>query len=62
MTKRDFLHQAILGICGNASFGNGHGSFVDYQSWARRITEAAEALTYETERLAGFDEEPDKPP
>jgi hypothetical protein len=61
MTKKDCFYRAILSVCRNSAFGNGHGSYVDYGKWAKRIVEAAETLTDTTEEFIGF-EEPDQPP
>lgn len=63
MTEKEFYQRALLRIASNSAFGNGHGSYVDYHSWAKRIHEAAEALLYVAERHRHFDDdEPEQPP
>ena len=63
MTENEFFQRALLQIAANSSFGNGHGSYVDYYSWANRINEAAAALRDIAERSTVFDDdEPDEPP
>ena len=60
MTRNEFYQKALLQIASNSAFGNGHGSFVDYCSWAKRIHEAAATLTDIAQKNSSFDKH--KPP
>ena len=63
MTVNEFYQKALLQIASNSAFGNGHGSYVDYVSWAKKIHEAAEALSCVAERHSHFgDNETEQPP
>lgn len=55
MTRNDFYQKALLQIASNCKFGNGHSSYYDYDSWAKRIHDAAEALLYIAEENSSFD-------
>lgn len=61
MTRKEFYLKALLQIASNSAFGNGHGSYIDYASWAKRIHEAACSLLLIAQKHCTFDK-PNKPP
>ena len=60
MTRNEFYQKALLQIASNSAFGNGHGNYVDYCSWAKRIHEAAATLTDIAQKHSSFDK--NRPP
>ena len=60
MTRNEFYQKALLQIASNSAFGNGHGSFVNYCTWAAQIHEAAATLTEIAQKNSSFDKY--KPP
>ena len=62
MTENEFYQKALLSIASNHAFGNGEFSYIDYGRWAKRIHDAADALTDIALKNSHFDEDDYEPP